>query len=292
MSTVLTSRDVARLAIEQLRLSVELANPTASFDPVRPDYLAHAADNLIGGLTLDRVARELGAGSGGELVDRGARPAKFRAIRSSSALAVNTFIPWRDHADLMPLAGELVEPATLELEAKRRPLTHGMPANLDVLGRTRDGTIVAVESKLLEPLNAKAAMFEDAYKSIANDTFDPRRDSRWYAHVVAEHLRLHLDIGQLVRHYLALARCHMDVPVVLVYAFWEPADAADFDVFRTHRDEIAAFADSVVGDPHVRFAPICYRDLWDAWEQPGAPPWLAEHVAKLRGRYDVRLAGE
>ena len=87
MSTVLTSRDVARLAIEQLRLSVEHANPTASFDPVRPDYLAHAADNLIGGLTLDRVARELGAGSGGELVDPSSDVARQPQVTVSVARA-------------------------------------------------------------------------------------------------------------------------------------------------------------------------------------------------------------
>jgi hypothetical protein len=291
MSTVDTSRDVERRAIEQLRLRVQQANPTISFDPAYPDYLANAADNLIAGLTLDRVARELESADGGELADQGTRPAKFRAIRSSSALAVNTFAPWRDHADPMPLAGELVEPATLQLEAKRRPLAHGRAANLDALGATDQGTIVAVESKLLEPLNAKAAKFQDAYEVIADDPLDPRRDSRWYAHVSETPVRRHLDIGQLIRHYLALARCHTGVPIVLVYAFWEPADASEFEVFGTHRDEIAAFASSVANDPQVRFAPICYRDLWDAWAWSDSPPWLADHVARLRARYDVRLAG-
>ena len=56
-----------------------------------PDYTARLEDNLFSTLSK-RVEEEYGGGAGQELVDApGGRPAKMRALESSSALVVNVF---------------------------------------------------------------------------------------------------------------------------------------------------------------------------------------------------------
>ena len=56
-----------------------------------PDYTARLEDNLYSKLS-ERALEEYGGAAGQELVDsRGAKPAKMRALESSSALVLNVF---------------------------------------------------------------------------------------------------------------------------------------------------------------------------------------------------------
>ena len=75
---------------------------------------------------------------------------------------------------------------------------------------------------------------------------------------------------------------------MLLYLFWEPANADEFSVFREHRREIAEFADRVRGS-NPAFAAMSYRELWQGWGDADPPLWLAQHLARLRARYDVAI---
>src|ERR1700730_6715781 len=62
-------------------------------------YVSDASQNLIAGVSLDDCEADLLQGDGNEMMG------KFRAAHSSSALAVNTFAPFKAHPDALRLAG-------------------------------------------------------------------------------------------------------------------------------------------------------------------------------------------
>jgi hypothetical protein len=72
----------------------------------RPDYLDAIEANLLQPLSV-AAHRGFGNGSGSELADTPARPAKMKALHSSAALAVNVFDYWttRDSAPLTAAMG-------------------------------------------------------------------------------------------------------------------------------------------------------------------------------------------
>src|SRR6266545_2947419 len=65
-------------------------------DPRWNEYVAALGDNLFLGQLHPRTKDEFTNGDGSELTDARTRPAKMRALASSSALAVNFFDAWRD----------------------------------------------------------------------------------------------------------------------------------------------------------------------------------------------------
>ena len=99
----------------------------------------------------------------------------------------------------------------------------------------------------------------------------------------------HVDLGGLVKYALALGRTFPDRLTTLLYLFWEPLDANQFDEFRRHRAELAALGDAV-RDARVRFQAASFEALWREWTERRSPPWLADHVARLRARYSVSIA--
>ena len=83
----------------------------------RPGYVMSAGDNLfLSGLNRD-TETEFREGDGSEMRDVGTRPAKMRALLSSSALAVNFFDAWRETPKIGPLLLDLagVHDTRLEL---------------------------------------------------------------------------------------------------------------------------------------------------------------------------------
>jgi hypothetical protein len=213
---------------------------------------------------------------------------KFLAIHSSAALVVNTFGCFKSESRSLQLAG-WTGFADLAFEA-RCPigLRGGRPANLDLLARGA-ARIVAVESKCTEHLETKTSRFSPAY---AEQIHDARRDGPWFRAMMAIIERPTsfglLDAAQLIKHAFGLARCFEGQPVTLLYLYWEPADAERHVIFGQHQREVARFSHLVSGG-FPEFRAQSYRDLWESWELLGEPRWLREHVANLRGRYEVSL---
>ncbi len=113
-------------------------------------YTRHLQDNLIPGVETSDFWVDLDAGAGNELVDTPQAPAKFCAAFSSSALAVNSFGPFRHcpkNLNLIGLSG--FNEAKFE---KRLPTgLRGTDPHLDFYAAGPNG-VVCVESKFLEIL--------------------------------------------------------------------------------------------------------------------------------------------
>jgi hypothetical protein len=247
-------------------------------------YVTDINQNLVEGVRLGDFEADLRQGDGNEM------GGKFRAAHSSSALAVNTFAPFKAKAAALQLPGGA---GFIKLSFERK-CPHGLVGrrspNLDLVA---DGPndVVAVESKCLEPLSPHNAKFAPAYES---EIRDERRQSAWFREMqrLVEEPSTYrwLDVAQLVKHAFGLAYTFVDKPVTLLYLFWEPSNPEAFPTFAEHRGEIARFAASIRGDK-PKFIAISYPELWKSWDTESAPEWLQIHVRRLRARYGVTVEG-
>lgn len=220
---------------------------------------------------------DFAAGAGREL------KRNMRAPHSSSALVVNTFERWRKHPEHLELAG-VRSFDTIVFEKKYPTGLPGIPPHLDLVAANTEA-VVAVESKCLEYLTPEVPHFRPSYQRLA-DEYGTRS---WFHYVTAGiTTSLHLNVAQLVKHWLGLCRAHPDRRVTLLYLYWEPDNWRQVPECCQHRDEIQDFADHVDGDA-VRFVPLSYPELWADWERRSATPWIEAHVRSLRQQYAVAI---
>lgn len=255
----------------------------------RAAHVREVVVETIDEAALGQAAADLREGSGGELTATQLHRPKFHSAFSSCALAVNVFGPWRLDPSDLPLDGRS-DYTSLCFEAQR-PIfrSRATPPNLDVLLKTED-QVVAIESKATEYLagNERASFtgrYQEAVEELADESW-----KRVYELLLREPEHyVFLNADQLVKHYLGLKRAQQKDPrpITLTYAYWEPADADAHATFARHRAEIDDLSERV-GDRTLRFHAISYRDLWRDWEATSPRP--AEHVQRLRERYDVSLA--
>ncbi|MDX3966811.1 MAG: hypothetical protein QHD01_09460 [Bradyrhizobium sp.] len=243
-------------------------------------YVSEAVQNLIEGVRLVDFEADLRQGDGNEM------EGKFRAAHSSSALAVNTFAPFKsDPAALrLPAGGGF---ASLSFERK---CPHGLAGrrspNLDVVAEGPTG-VVAVESKCLEPLTPHVANFAPAYDA---EIRDGRRGTAWFQEMLrlVEEPRAYrwLDAAQLVKHAFGVAYTFADRRMTLLYLFWEPSNPEAYPIFAEHRAEVTRFAASI-GGGRPEFVAMSYPELWNSWGACPQPEWLRTHVGRLKARYGV-----
>ena len=201
----------------------------------------------------------------------------MRAAHSSAALVVNAFAPWRERVKEFSLAG-VTDFTTLRFEAVYPSGLGGTPPHLDMVA---DGaTSVAVESKCLEYLTPKRAIFSRSYDTIA----DSRCNSPWFGLIEAlRHDPCHyryLDVAQLVKHSLGLMNSTINGEVILLHAYWEPVNDYDFQEFQLHRDEIEELQSMVRGAKPI-LRSLTYRQIWKDWATEYSEPWLRTHVDRL-----------
>jgi hypothetical protein len=236
-----------------------------------------------------------GVGDGNEFGwrNRGRSPPKFHAAYSSSALQVNTFAPFRSRIGDLVLFGAS-RFASLRFEAQLATGLARSP-NIDVL--CEGGDVVAIESKCLEFLYPGAA--KDARRKASQPPFRPSYAAIEH-HLDSNFRQLYdeirgdpgifapVDAAQLVKHCFGLRMAYGRRPIILAYLFWEPSDSNRYAVFAQHRHQIARVAEILSGSS-VSFAAMSYAELFQTWLDASAPQWLADHIAKLRQRYDVPL---
>ena len=266
-------------AVAALGRALEQTRPSVTLD--RRGYAGSFRENLVPAVRAEDFEADLLEGDGNELAG------KFRAAHSSSALAVNSFAPFRRHpADLSLLGIRSFESLRFERKCPTG-LRGGRAPNLDVLLEGPDA-VIGIESKLTEYLGSHLAEFSPAYEQQIRDE---RREQGWFREMQrlteAPDAYALLDAAQLIKHAFGLGRVYRGRPVTLLYLYWEPADAVEHAVFARHRDEITAFADRVAGST-PGFAALSYPELWRTWDE-GAPDWLAAHLSDLRARYAVRI---
>ena len=261
-----------------LRAAFVCANPLVEVDP--RGYVREFTENLLPTVRLADFEADLRAGDGNEL------EGKFKAVHSSSALAVNVFAPFRARGSelILPGSGSITG---LEFERKCPHGVSGRAPNLDVLLTGPNG-VNGVESKLTEPLSRHRAVFSPRYREKIQDE---RRESAWFREMLCLEedpgRYAWLDAAQLVKHAYGLAHTFPDGPVTLLYLYWEPRYAERFPLFVEHRREVDAFSGRVAG-ARPSFRAMSYPELWRSWSN-APPPWLTVHLDALRARYEVDL---
>ena len=239
--------------------------------PDEKGYVARIEDNLVPGVSTDLFLNDLKQGSGSEL------EWKFRAVHSSSALAVNVFSFWKKQPSSLPIMKEDGFDK-LTFEKKCPTILGGAPPNLDVF-LEKDSCVVGIESKFLEYLMPKIPAFAASY---FRNTF-PNAEKCWLS--LLESLPVggvqFLDTAQLVKHYLGLINNYHSRKIVLIYMFWEPKNWKNYDIFIQHRNEIENFTNSV-SDSVVNFKAKSSQELWEEWAEIKS---CHDHVMNLKNRY-------
>ncbi len=224
---------------------------------------------------------------GGEMLDNAYAPAKMRALHSSSALGFNVFSYWESQADLAPLLTAIDVPGdtgVLEFERKFPTGAGGTPPNIDVVITTADGTLVGIESKFTEWMTPKpglearlASYVSDNGSSYWSRAGLPSADRIARALYDGRENYEYLDVPQLFKHALGLARQAAGAPWSLRYVYLGAPGAAGSD----HAEEIARFS-AELGE-ELRFSAITYQSLFASLA--GAPTVDATYLAYLRDRY-------
>ncbi len=247
-------------------------------------YLPTVDANLF--QPLSRSARsDFNHGSGSELIDTPTRPAKMRALHSSSALAVNVFDHWqgREAAPLLAaldLTGTL---ASMRFEAQYPTGCGGTPPNLDVALTFDDGRVVAIESKFSEWLTPKAhgrAPFSPAYFPGGTGRWErrglPRCQALAQALASGERRYVFLDAAQLLKHALGLATHGAAGKFRLLYLFSDQPGHES----ATHLAEVADFTARM--DDGLGFRGMRYQDVFNRLDPATTD---AGYLAYLKGRY-------
>lgn len=214
---------------------------------------------------------EFATADGGELGTNEKR-GKMQALHSSSALAVNVFQHWRDRdASVLATAlGLSAGDVSIRFEQKFRTGLNGHSPNLDVVLTLADESVVAIESKFLEPYSKHASGFRDAYFPTDKDLWGQ------YGYEHCQRLAENLQSGtkkfkwlyaeQLLKHILGLSHMsasgEMSSAWQLLYLWYEAPGPAALE----HAAEAEDFARTLMADG-IAFKALTYQTLFDGLRQ-------------------------
>lgn len=273
-----------RLAKERL----EAVAVDSIFRSSHKNYTKYPPQNLIPGVEMTDFEEDLRSGAGNELKDRGNEPAKFCAAFSSSALAVNVFGPFRRGPQQLDLAG--YTGFTKAQFEKRLPTgLSGTDPHVDFYA-AGSSAVVCVESKFLEILWPKEAKFADSYSEAIERLAEPAWSAVYLTLKANPQKYRFLDAAQLVKHYLGMRYSlgHLDTAQVLMYLYWEPENAEEFDLYLEHRTEVADFNRAIDGG-EIAFVSQSYARLWADWRKGSEWDGMIEHLDHLEQRYSFAL---
>lgn len=255
------------------------------FAPDSRAYLSAVEQNLFQPLSPStRTAFERGSGS--ELLDTPTRPAKMKALHSSSALAVNVFDYWTavDSSPLARALGVHDSISAISFEAQYPTGLGGAPPNLDVVLQLQSGAAFAIESKFSEWLARKPAgklPFKKKYFAGAVELWAdkglPACQSLANGMQAGEVVFEYLDAPQLLKHALGLAT-HLGGRFSLHYFYYDWPGAGS----QQHQAEIRKFAALV--DAGLAFTAASYQELF-VWLQDAAAGEHATYLGYLHQRY-------
>ena len=188
---------------------------------------------------------------------------------SSTALVINSFIPWQKEISRLPLGAKFGFNA-IQFDVRCPTGLRGTPPHLDLMA-LRDDHVVGATVRTIEYLKRKKSTISAAYDQTLSDT---RGMEPWRAHLdgwrAGRTIYDHVDLAALVKYATALGRTFPDRPSTLVYLYWEPLDAASYDEFRHHRDELARLT-AAVGGARVDVVAQSFDALWQSWLDQGGP---------------------
>jgi hypothetical protein len=226
-------------------------------------------------IPLDPESRQQFAdGAGGELT-------RLHSLRSSSALAYNTFAPWKtDPTRVASVLGGLGPYDALGFEQQYPTGVSSRHPHLDVV-LAGGAPPVAVESKFLEIYDEpKPAEFSRRYLA-ADELWTGLPNLRALAEELAENPWAFQRLGaaQLVKHTLGLARKYGHDGFSLVYLWY------DFygETAQTHRAELERFTQVAAQD--ITFGAMTHQDLFGRLTKLEEP--IPGYLKYLAGRYGL-----
>jgi len=206
---------------------------------------------------------------------------------SSMALVINSFFPWQKDVGRLPLGTRQGFDA-IQFNVRCPTGLRGTPPHLDLMALC-DDHVIGVTVRGIDYLKRKKSSISTTYDQTLAETpgMAPWRAllEAWRAdHAVYDHV----DLAALAKYATALGRTFPDRTSTLVYLYWEPLDAASYDEFRQHRQELAALTAAIDG-ARVGIVTESFDTLWQSWLDHNGPEWLPAHVERLRSRYAVSL---
>ena len=237
----------------------------AGLNPDARGYLNTVEKNLLQPLH-DRTRKAFESGSGGELQDMKTRPAKMKALHSSSALAVNVFDYWVDkESSVMTMALELDSEITaIKFEEQYSTGLKGNPPNLDVVLELADGNVIGIESKFSEWLTPKTKSYEPFKGKYFPDGLSlwenaglPKAQYAAKSMYEGELSFRYLDAAQLLKHALGMAT-QLGNRFFLYYIFhdWPGAES------EVNKQEVTSFSEIV--DDRLGFKFLSYQKLFNS----------------------------
>jgi hypothetical protein len=247
-------------------------------------YLATVEENLFQQLSKT-TKKAFDNGSGSELKDTLSRPAKMKALHSSSALAVNFFDYWvdRDLSVLSDSLGLQSKVISIKFEEQFPTGLIGNPPNLDVVLELQDKQVIGIESKFSEWLTPKsksapsfkAKYFSDGQKRWKNLGL-PEAQKLAEAIYNGEETFVYLNAPQLLKHALGMAtKLGNRFSLIYIYFDWDSAESA---LHRQEIDRFAALIDEVLG-----FKAMSYQKLFSTMNTIGNAD--EQYISYLSQRY-------
>lgn len=224
--------------------------------PNQKGYVLDNSENLLTGIDKYLFFIDIIEGSGNEL------KGKFNAIYSSCALAVNNFSFIKKHlSDFIFYNYSGFTQANFERQFKTG--LGGTPPNLDFVLENNE-TVVAFESKYLEPLRETKVEFSDSYKEEKLCYLD-----KFWFDLISEYKgkKLHLDVAQLIKHSIGLInyKRFSNKNVVLVYIYWIPDNYERYAEYSKHTDQLTKFSQELSKCPNIKFMHLSYNEFWDQY---------------------------
>ena len=256
--------------------------------PLSKDYLLSLNDNLFAPLSEATVA-EFSEADGNELRPRMGAPAKMRALRSSSALAVNVFQYWRIRdlrtlckACRIPSAGadslrfEALSPIAVSVDRRVFP----RDPNIDVVFNYSGTRLrqVAIESKFAEAYDSHEGIrpaylhHKALWEALPNCL-------RLAERTASPGSNFGIDYAQLLKHVLGLKNGCGIGRFWLVYAWYATPSVAT----AMHQEQLDEFQEILAADG-IRFCSITYQDIIGRLISTAGPEHRA-YVSYLVERY-------
>jgi len=244
-------------------------------------YVMSLAHNLRQGLSPDAL-RDFERGSGGELRQRGIRPPRMHALRSSSALSVNVFDYWRSR-DARPLQrafGLRDRIIRVSFEEQFPTGLAGNPPNVDVVLALEGNQYIAIESKFTEWLTPRERTIDPKYFADGARLWGQEKLPKCQALSLAFRDSApfkYLDAPQLLKHALGIGRTRRGRHELwYMYFDWNCPES------ELHELELARFSELVGSE--IRFRAMTYQQLFKRLSRT-VTPRDAAYMDYLTGRY-------
>ena len=169
---------------------------------------------------------------------------------SSMALVINSFFPWQRDVGRLPLGTRKGFDA-IQFNVRCPTGLRGTPPHLDLMALC-DDHVVGVTVRAVEYLKRKKSTISETYDQTLGETSGM---APWQALLETwrggDAVYDYVDVAALAKYATALGRTFPDRTSTLVYLYWEPLDAASYDEFRHHRQELVALT-AAVADARVK----------------------------------------